>query len=156
MRQLSEERVETLKKMRDRSALSLEETVTDGPFVLEAIFLMAAADGDVSPEEIERFADSAGSIARGASEIDIERMLEEMTSLLEEEGWDRRAAAVARALKGKPGAELAFRLSTAVAFVDDSVAQAESHALDEMALAMGISHERAHAIMSEVHDELFG
>jgi tellurite resistance protein len=156
MRQLSEERVETLKKMRERSALSLEDVLADGPFVLEAVFLMAAADGEVSPEEIERFAESAGSIVSGASETDIERMLDEMNALLEEEGWDRRSAAVARELKGKPGAELAFRLSTAVAFVDDSVAQAESQALDEMALAMGISHERALAIMSEVHDELFG
>jgi uncharacterized tellurite resistance protein B-like protein len=156
MRQLSEERVETLKKMRDQSALSLEDAVADGPFVLEAVFLMAAADGDVSPEEIERFAESVGSIVSGASETDIERMLDEMNALLEEEGWNRRSSAVARELKGKPGAELAYRLSTAVAFVDDSVAQAESHALDEMALAMGISHERALAIMSEVHDELFG
>lgn len=156
MRQLSDERVEKLKRIRDRSALSLEDAVTEGPFILEAVFLMAAADGEVSPEEIERFADSVGSIVRGASDVDVERMLDEMNSLLEEEGWDRRARAVSKALKGRPGAEVAFRLATAVAFVDDSVAQAESQALDDMAMDLGISHERAHAIMSEVHDELFG
>jgi tellurite resistance protein len=156
MRQLSPERVETLHRMRDRAALSLEDAVAEGPFILEAVFLMAAADGDVSPDEIERFADSAVSLVPGAVEADVERMLAEMSGLLEDEGWDRRARVVANALKGRPGAELAFRLATAVAFVDDSVTDGESNALDEMAMSMGISHERAHEIMSEVHHELFG
>jgi len=156
MRHLSQDRVETLSRMRERAALSLEEAVAEGPFVLEAMFLMAAADGEVTPQEIERFADSVAVIVAGASEADVERMLGEMSGLLADEGWDRRSRAVASALKGRPGAELAFRLATAVAFVDDSVADAESSALDEMAMAMGISHERANAIMVEVHDELFG
>jgi len=155
MRELSHERVETLKHMRDRAALPLEEIVAEGPFILEAVFLMAAADGHVSPDEVERFAQSVGSLVSGASEADVERMLDEMNGLLEDEGWERRTAAVARALRGKPGAELAFRLATAVAFVDDSVADAESAALDEMATALNISIERAHAIMTEVHGELF-
>jgi tellurite resistance protein len=156
MRQLTDEKVETLNRMQLRAALSLEEAVAEGPFILEAMFLMAASDGEVTHEEIGRFADSVGTIVSGASEADVERMLGEMSGLLADEGWDRRARAVARALKGKPGAELAFRLATAVAFIDDSVADAESSALDEMAMTMGISAERAHAIMSEVHDELFG
>jgi tellurite resistance protein len=155
MRHLSQQRVESLDRMQKRAALSLEDAVAEGPFVLEAMFLMAAADGEVSADEIERFADSLGSIVPGASEADVERMLGEMSGLLEDEGWDRRARAVASALKGRPGAELAFRLATAVAFVDDSVHDAESSALDEMAMAMGITHERANQIMVEVHDELF-
>jgi hypothetical protein len=156
MRHLSNERAETLHRIRDRAELSLEEAVTEGPFILEAVFLMAAADGEVSTDEIERFADSVASVVPGASDADVERMLREMSDLLEDEGWDRRVRAVAAELKGKPSAALAFRLATAAAFVDDSVAEAESHALDEMAQGMGISHERAHAIMSEVHRELFG
>jgi hypothetical protein len=155
MRHVSNERVETLSRMKERAALSLEDAVTDGPFILEAMFLMAAADGEVSHQEVERFADSVGAIVTGASEADVERMLGEMSGLLADEGWDRRVRVVASALKGRPGAELAFRLATTVAFVDDSVADAESSALDEMAMGMGISHERAHAIMTEVHDELF-
>src|SRR5262249_35425842 len=126
MRRLSDERVKSLGRLKESASLALEEVLADGPFILEAVFLMAAADGEVSPDEIERFADSVGSIVTGASEADVERMLTEMSALLEEEGWDRRARAVALALKGKPGAELAFRLATAVAFVDDSVADAES------------------------------
>jgi tellurite resistance protein len=140
MRQLSSKKTESLHRMSERASLSLEESVAEGPFILEAVFLMAAADGDVSPDEIERFADSVASIVSGAAEADVERMLSEMNALLEEEGWDRRARAVTAALKGKPGAELAFRLAAAVAFVDDSVVEGESHALDEMASGLGLSH----------------
>src|SRR5690242_7741019 len=119
MRHVSNERVETLSRMKERAALSLEDAVSDGPFILEAMFLMAAADGEVSHQEVERFADSVGAIVTGASEADVERMLGEMSGLLADEGWDRRARVVASALKGRPGAELAFRLATTVAFVDD-------------------------------------
>jgi tellurite resistance protein len=139
-----------------RAALPHEEAEAEGPFILEAMFLMAAADGEVSHAEIERFADSVSTILTGPAEADVERMLSEMSGLLEDEGWDRRARAVAAALKGRPGAELAYRLATGVAFIDDAVAEAESNALDEMAAAMGIPPERATSIMSEVHDELFG
>jgi tellurite resistance protein len=120
------------------------------------MFLMAAADGEVSPEEMQHFAGSIESLVEGASEADLDGMLAEMGALLEEEGWERRSRAVAKALKGKPGAEIAFRLATAVAFVDDAVAPEESDALDEMAMAMDISSDRAHEIMSEVHRDLFG
>src|SRR5258708_38270467 len=80
---------------------------SDASSILEAMFLMAAADGEVSPEEMQHFADSMDAIVEGASEADLEGMLAEMSALLEEEGWERRSRAVARDLKGKPAAEIA-------------------------------------------------
>lgn len=154
MRELSAERIDKLKTMSEGAGL--KDSGDEASSILEAMFLMAAADGEVSPEEMQRFAGSIESIVQGASEADLEGMLAEMGALLEEEGWERRSRAVAKALKGKPGAEIAFRLATAVAFVDDAVAPEESSALDEMAMAMDISNDRAHEIMSEVHRELFG
>ena len=154
MRELSAERIDKLKAMSEGSGL--DEGGSDTSSILEAMFLMAAADGEVSPEEMQHFANSMQSFMEGASEADLEGTLAEMSSLLEEEGWEKRSRAVAKALKGKPAAEIAFRLATAVAFVDDAVALEESNALDEMAMAMDISNDRAHEIMSEVHSELFG
>jgi tellurite resistance protein len=154
MRELSAEKVDKLKAMSDGAGL--DSGGADASSILEAMFLMAVADGEVSDDEMQRFADSIESLVEDASEADLEGMLAEMSSLLEEEGRERRSRAVAKALKGKPAAEVAFRLATAVAFVDDSVAQEESELLDEMALAMDISTERAHEIMSEVHRQLFG
>ena len=152
MRELSAEKVDKLKAM----SAGLESASADASSILEAMFLMAVADGDVSPDEMQRFSDSIESLVEGASEADLEGMLAEMTSLLEEQGRERRSRAVAKALKGKPSAEVAFRLATAVAFVDDSVAPEESDLLDEMAMAMDIPSDRAHEIMSEVHRLLFG
>ncbi len=154
MRELTADRIDKLRVMSEDAGL--DSGGTEASSILEAMFLMAAADGEVSPEEMQRFADSIDAIVEGASEADIEGMLSEMRALLEEEGWERRSRAVAKALKGKPSAEIAFRLATAVAFVDDSVAPEESDALDEMAMAMDISTDRAHEIMSDVHRELFG
>ena len=154
MRELSAERIDKLKAMSEGAGL--DEGGSDASSILEAMFLMAAADGEVSPEEMQHFASSMESIMEGASEADLEGTLAEMSALLEEEGWEKRSRAVAKALKGKPAAEIAFRLATAVAFVDDAVAAEESNALDEMAMAMDISNDRAHEIMSEVHSELFG
>jgi tellurite resistance protein len=154
MRELSADRIDKLKAMSESAGL--DGGGSDASSILEAMFLMAAADGEVSPEEMQRFADSIESVVEGASEADLEGMLAEMSALLEEEGRERRSRAVAKALKGKPAAEIAFRLATAVAFVDDAVAPEESNLLDEMAMAMDISNDRAHEIMSEVHRELFG
>jgi len=154
MRELSAEKIDKLKAMSEGAGL--DEGGSDASSILEAMFLMAAVDGEVSPEEMQHFANAMESIVEGASEADLEGTLAEMSALLEEEGWERRSRAVAKALKGKPAAEIAFRLATAVAFVDDAVAPEESNALDEMAMAMDISNDRAHEIMSEVHRELFG
>ncbi|HEX9297521.1 MAG TPA: hypothetical protein VF881_16880 [Polyangiaceae bacterium] len=159
MRQLSPERVDKLKHISRESrrpAAASGDAMADAPFIVEAMFLMAAADGQITTGEIQRFADSVTTILGDVSESDLEGMLSEMNSALEEEGWDRRARAVGRALKGGPGAEMAFRLATAVAFIDDSVTAEESVAFDEMATAMEIPADRAHEIMSEVHRQLFG
>src|SRR5437879_2671828 len=101
MRQLSVERVEKLRHMSEGSALdeSGDGSADDAPFILEAMFLMSAVDGEVSPEEIQQFADSLEPILGDVAEADVEGLLGEMTSALEEEGWERRARAIAKGLK---------------------------------------------------------
>jgi hypothetical protein len=47
-------------------------------------------------------------------------------------------------------------MAASVAFVDDTIEDAEAKALDALAHALGIADDRAHAIMAEVHAELFG
>jgi hypothetical protein len=64
--------------------------------------------------------------------------------------------AVAHAIEGSGKAEGAFRIAVGVAFIDDDVAHAEAAALEAFARNLGISDDRAHAIMGEVREELFG
>jgi hypothetical protein len=158
MRQLSAARIEKLKHMSEGSALDETSGVPEdeAPLILEAMFLMSAVDGDVSAEEVEQFAGAIEPLLGDVTEADVEGLLSEMSGALEDEGWEQRSRKIAKGLRTKRARETAFRLATAVAFVDDSVAEAESSALDALALSFDISSERVHEIMSEVHRELFG
>jgi tellurite resistance protein len=123
--------------------------------LVETAFLIAAVDGEVSPLEIAQFGEAIEA-AFGESDVDVKAMMATMSSRLEADGWDKRMRAVARALDGSHKGEGAYRIAVGVAFIDDDVAHAEAAALEAFARALGISEDRAHAIMGEVREELFG
>ena len=133
-----------------------EEAGTDRGAVLEAMFLMAAADGEVSEVEIAQFASRCGPLVGEVAPSEVEGMFLEWGAALEEEGWERRVRSVGKALVGTPLAEVAFRAAVAVALADDYVVGAESHAMDVLAEALGIGLDEAHGVVREVYDELFG
>jgi tellurite resistance protein len=168
MRELSPDRIQKLKTLA-AGGRSAHATVTaaDPGFasrgisserdaIVEAMFLLAAVDGDISAAEIRQFGKAASQVADGLSDEQLDSLVSDVADALRREGWDRRLRAAADALRGKPSAEIAYRLATAVAFVDDEVAHAEAAALDALAAALGLSAERAHELMTEAHRELFG
>jgi tellurite resistance protein len=123
--------------------------------LVETAFLIAAVDGEVSPLEIAQFGEAIEA-AFGDGDVDVKAMMAKMSSRLESDGWDKRMRAVARALEGSSKTEGAYRIAVGVAFIDDDVAHAEAAALEAFARALGISDDRAHDIMGEVREELFG
>ncbi len=124
--------------------------------LVETAFLIAAVDGEVSALEVAQFGGAIEAAFGEGSDHDPTDLLSQMSKRLESEGWDKRMKAVARALEGSENAELAYRIAVGVAFVDDNVAHAEAAALEAFARALGVSDERAHAVMSDVRQELFG
>jgi tellurite resistance protein len=124
--------------------------------LVETVFLMAAVDGQVSALELGQFAEVVEGDLADALGGELNEIVDGMARALRDEGWERRLRAVTEQLRGTPDAERAYRLATSVAFVDDEVAHAEAAALDALAAALAIAPERAHAIMSEVHRDLFG
>ncbi len=124
--------------------------------LLEAMFLMAIADGEVCEEEIRQFARSCERLLGEITEGDVEGMFLQWASLVAEEGWERRMRAIAGAAAGTPLAEPAFRLSVAIALADERVASEEVDGIDLMAQALGIDPGRSQEIMREVQEELFG
>lgn len=124
--------------------------------VIEAMFLMAAVDGDVSEVEIRELARACRPLVGEVSNGDVEGMLLSMHAQLAEEGWDRRAASVGKALVGGPAAETAYSLAVRVALADDYVVGVESAAMDSLADALGIDLDRRNVILREAYDELFG
>jgi tellurite resistance protein len=125
---------------------------------LEAMFLMAAVDGDISEEELGQLRTSIAAVADlGALEATgLDRLLGEFGSRLERDGWKARLTDVARRIPTDDGRQFAFRLAAGVAMVDDSVENAEAAAIEAFAAALQISPEDSQALLREVLDEIFG
>lgn len=131
---------------------------------VEAMFLMAAVDGDLAAEELAQLAASIEAFASlegkpGApsrSKPDPSKMLLAMNDRLGNEGWNKRLAAVAARLTDPESRAFAFRLAAGVAFVDDHVAHAEAAALEAMASALEIPADDSQDILSDVREALFG
>lgn len=131
---------------------------------VEAMFLMAAVDGDLAAEELAQLAASIDAFASlegtsgdmSRSKLDPSKMLLAMNDRLGKEGWNNRLAAVAARLTDPESRAFAFRLAAGVAFVDDHVAHAEAAALVAMASALKISADVSKEICCDVREALFG
>ncbi len=124
---------------------------------VEAMFLMAAVDGEVSGQELAQLAASVDAVAAldGKPPIDAAPLLGSFNAKLEQDGWNRRLAAVAERLHDREARTFAFRLAAGVAFADDHVAHAEAAALEALASALQISSEESQEILYDVRDSLF-
>jgi tellurite resistance protein len=148
--------------MADDAALAAELDAA-----IEAMYLMAAADGEVAKDELMQLtasiqsileaseADGAGSrVELGLPLLRLDRELERFKARLEAEGLEARIASLGTRLTTDEGKKLTYRLAVAVAFVDDFVANAESHALSRLAEVLGFDQDQALALMQEVHATL--
>jgi hypothetical protein len=133
---------------------------------IEAMYLMAAADGDVANDELIQLTASIQGILE-ASEADggsrselglpllrLDRELARFKEGLEIDGLDARIANLAPRLVTDEGRRLTYRLAVAVAFVDDFVADAENHALTALARALDFGEDETLRLMQEVHATL--
>jgi tellurite resistance protein len=129
---------------------------------VEAMFLMAAVDGELGEEELAQLAASVDAFAEldnpddpNKKKVDVGAMLVALNKKLEDEGWTKRLASVASRLKDRESRAFAFRLAAGVAFVDDMVAHAEAAALEAMAAALSISADESQEILYDVRETLF-
>jgi tellurite resistance protein len=127
---------------------------------VEAMFLMAAVDGELSEQELAHLAASVDAFAaldekKSAKKVDPGPLLVVMNDKLESDGWNKRLAAVAERLRNAEARTFAFRLAAGVAFVDDHVAHAEAAALEALASALHITSEESQEILYDVRESLF-
>ena len=125
---------------------------------VEAMFLMAAVDGEITDEEMAQLAASIQAIAdmHAVEGMKLEDTIQELNDKLARDGWNGRLEAVKERITTDEGKAFAFKLAAGVAFVDDHVAHAEAAAIDALAAALGLSQDESQAILREVSDELFG
>jgi hypothetical protein len=127
--------------------------------ILEAMFLMAAVDGDVAQDEVGQLAASIQAIVDstgGKWRLDLGPTLDELAARLAAHGWKARLDSLAHRLPTPEARSFAFRLAAGVAFVDDNVVHAEAAAIDALAAALGIGPDDSQRILAEVQEELFG
>lgn len=147
-------------RARGAEPMSLGPELRDGAAefeaTVEAMFLMAAVDGDLSEEELSQLAASVDAFASIDGErVDTSKLLAGMNQLLASQGWNKRLAAVAARLRDHESRAFAFRLAAGVAFVDDHVAHAEAAALEAMASAFTITADESQEILYDVREALF-
>jgi hypothetical protein len=126
---------------------------------IEAMFLMAAVDGDVAKDEVDQLAASLQAIVdttEGTRTMGLEETLSELNAKLARDGWKGRLDSVVQRLPSHEARAFAFRLAAGVAFVDDVVAHAEAAAIDAFAAGLRIPSEESQEILVEVQDMLFG
>jgi hypothetical protein len=127
--------------------------------ILEAMFLMAAVDGEIAADEVGQLAASVQAIvdtSGGALRLDLGPAMDELGARLARDGWKARLDTLARRLPREESRSFAFRMAAAVAFVDDNVVHAEAAAIDAFAAALGIPADDSQRILGEVQEELFG
>lgn len=124
---------------------------------VEAMFLMAAVDGDISAQELAQLAASVDAFSEleGRRRVDAGPLLVKMNELLAKDGWTKRLHSVAERLRDREARAFAFRLAAGVAFVDDVVAHAEAAALEAMASALTIDADESQEILYDVRETLF-
>jgi hypothetical protein len=141
-------------------ALSDAEHVMAEEFraTIEAMFLMAAVDGEISREETDQLGASIQAIVdmHALEGLKLERTLEDLSEKLGREGWHARLESVASRIRSEEGKAFAFRLAAGVAFVDDHVAHAEAAAIDALAAKLRLADEESNQILREVQEDLFG
>lgn len=125
---------------------------------LEAMFLMAAVDGSVSDAELtrvratfEKLVVTAGDTTR----LDFGALLDGFRQALEKDGWQARLASVAARIPTLDGRALAFKLASAVAFVDDQVESAEAAGIEALAAAFGLDADQSQELLKQAFDEVF-
>jgi hypothetical protein len=129
---------------------------------IEAMFLMAAVDGQVDKAEIAQLAGSIQAVldlqsleTGKKSVVDVNAALQRLNSVLAKEGWKARLDATAARLGSKEARSFAFRLAAGVALVDDHVAHAEAAAIDALAAALRLSQDESQEILHDVQETLF-
>jgi hypothetical protein len=120
--------------------------------VLETMFLMMAADGQLGDEERVVIRGAVRELTEGyVRSSTIEVLLENYEQNLARDGQAARIEDIALKLSGDAaGAESAFVLAAAVAFADEDIQAAENELLNDFADKVCISEDRANELLDQL------
>lgn len=142
------------KKPKKKTGISKSDFEDAFAGIVEAGFLMAAADGELAEEEMAVLAGAISGMIEGASEDDVTAILEQGEELLERDGWELRCEKVGKLLKGKSKAAEAAMKIVALVYLCDQESDDEWdeywYALGE---TLGYDEDKADELYSELEEE---
>ncbi|MCC6557949.1 MAG: TerB family tellurite resistance protein [Polyangiaceae bacterium] len=120
--------------------------------LVEAAYLVAAADGRVSEAERHRLVERVGRVTGGRfSAAYIEEIMQGAAERVHGEGAAARAEEIAAALPSDELRRAALLVASAVAWLDGGVKEREGLALQALARAFGISTHEMQQILGQAH-----
>ena len=118
--------------------------------VVEAGFLMAAADGDLAPTEFETLAGVIEGFTGGAASAEeVARLLDACDEALAREGYDQRITAVIDHLPSPELRRLGLLCSAVVLGADDAFGPQEGDLYVALAVALGFRRDEALDVLDE-------
>lgn len=123
--------------------------------IVEASYLVAAADGNVDAEERKTFervvyAACGGTVAANQ----VASLVGDFEGLLEEDGLDARVAQVAKQVSKKDHAREVLRIAALIAQASDGVADSERSVLEKIAKATGLEAKDVDHALDDVKTAL--
>lgn len=123
--------------------------------IVEAGFLMAAADGQLDKNELKVLAGVISGMIEGATEEEISAVIDQADELLGRDGWEERCAKVGKLLSNKEeAADAAMKIVALVYMCDQESDDEWDDAWYELAEALGYDNEEADEVYSELEEEL--
>ena len=137
------------------AALAKSAEGDEDSFVVDAVALAVACDGDVSEEEIGYACDLvATSGLKDVAPETLRHRFDDAFERLSSEGWEARLTAVSESSRARGcGRELLW-LAVAVQYVDGDVSEDEDAFIDALASAVGMSDDDVQQIIDDVEARL--
>ena len=145
--------VRQLAQRPDGAEYTAEQATLDA--VLEAAFLAAAADGELTDDEVEQLAASIDSVLETeATDEELGQLLDEYQSRCESEGFEARVAAVGQALRGSEAAGAAYVLASGIALLGDGETEDEDAVVGALGEALGLSADQMAQFDAQVEQQM--
>jgi tellurite resistance protein len=123
--------------------------------MVEAAFLLAAADGHLQAEELGELTSLVASVLGGSiSPSETATMLESFQQTLEKDGKSARIQAIAEAARSPEERREILGFSALVALCDNDLAPSELFVLHSLGRAFGIGVEEVNAVVRSVRAAL--
>lgn len=122
--------------------------------LLEAAFLVAAADGQLSKEEVGSLVDVVSQIGEGATPSELAGMVYDFSVALEKEGRTTRVAAIAAHVTDAAARKEIIGFAALVALCDGELAPSELFVLHTMGRAFGLDAATVGGVVRGVAEKL--